>query len=214
MIDSVERTSGLRFAGLLAALILLPTPGVAGNSPSCPEGGTKIDLEGPAEFSCGEGEVLTGICVKAGRDGFGVGDGEAGNGSGCYAFSGVGGAAGSVAGGGTGPDCKTISHTVYYCGPGEPEPEPFCGDGVIEGIEQCDPPGRIDELLVCNEECQIVEVPSPEPEPFCGNQIIEAGEDCDPPGRIDELFSCSETCQIIEDPLGGGGEEPGGEEPN
>lgn len=144
--------------------------------------------------------------MKAGRDGFGVGDGEAGNGSGCYEYTGIGGSVGSVSGGGTGRDCKDISHSVFYCSPGEPPHEPVCGDFVIEGVEQCDPPGRINEQLICNEACMIIEVPEPDPEPVCGNGIVEAGEACDSPGSLGEGLVCTESCQI--------GEGPGGEVPN
>ena len=208
MLWTPKRTTTLWWcAAALAGLLLLPSMTFAGND-ACPDGGTKLDIEGPAGFSCGEGEVLTGICAKAGRGGFGVGDGDPGSGAGCYEYSGIGDSAGSVGGGGTGRDCKTISHSVFYCGPGEPPNDPVCGDGVLEGDEQCEPPGRIDELFVCNEACQIIEVPLPDPDPVCGNGEVEAGEACDPPGRIDPLFVCTEGCQIMEDPSGG--EEPGG----
>lgn len=170
----------------------------------CVEGGVKIDRPGPRSFECFEGEVVTGICVKAGTDAWGVGEGDRGDGAGCYEFSGLGTATGSVTGGGTGPDCKEISYSTFYCEPGE-VPEPVCGDGKVEGDEQCDPPGRIDEVLVCNEECRLVEVPEPEPEPVCGNGVVEAGESCDPPGVIDERLLCTESCQIRERH----GEEPG-----
>lgn len=58
-IDIVQETTQtlrtfLRRAALVAALLLLPTVGLAGKPPYCPEGGTKIDVEGPVGFSCGE----------------------------------------------------------------------------------------------------------------------------------------------------------------
>lgn len=173
---------------------------------ACPEGGTKIDEPGPASFECPAGEVVTGICVKAGVPGYGVGDGETANGPGCYEYSGLETPLGMVGGGGTGRDCKDISFSVFYCSPGEPPPEPVCGNEVVEAGEQCDPPGRIDEVLVCNDMCQVVELPEPEPEPVCGNEVVEAGESCDPPGRIDALFVCDETCHVVEDPIEAGGE--------
>ena len=173
----------------------------------CVEGGVKIDRPGPQRFECFEGEVVSGICVKAGLETFGVGDG--GEDAGCYVFSELGTTEGSVSGGGTGRECKDISYTTFYCEPGE-VPEPVCGDGQVEGEEQCDPPGRIDELLVCNEACRLVEMPEPE-EPVCGNEIVEAGEACDPPGRIDELLVCTEGCQIVEQPAEGGNGAEGSE---
>lgn len=171
----------------------------------CADGGIKVDRPGPQHFECFEGEVVTGVCVKAGTQTFGVGTGDGGRGEGCYTLSGIGTSTGSTAGGGTSSECKDISYSTFYCEPGEPS-HPECGNGVVEGSEQCDPPGRIDEILVCSEICEIVEVPLPDPEPVCGNEIIEAGESCDPPGVINELFSCSETCQVIEHPSSGGSE--------
>jgi hypothetical protein len=189
----------LLLTGIVAFALFVAPPASAGQDP-CPEGGTKVDAEGPMSFSCGEGQVITGICIKAGRGGFGVGEGDIGEGEGCYDFSDLGGSVGSVSGGGTGRDCKTISHSRFFCGPGEPPPrDPVCGDGIVEGEEQCDPPGRIDELLVCNDACRFVESPPPT-EPVCGNGEVEAGEQCDPPGQLGEGLICTDGCQITEGP--------------
>jgi hypothetical protein len=190
-----------------AALALAAVQGVGASRASaaapgqtaCPEGGIKVDEAGPAAFECREGRVVTGICVKAGTKGYGVGAGETANGPGCYAYEGVGAPIGAVLGGGTGRSCKEISFSVFYCG--EPPAEPVCGNEVVEEGEQCDPPGRIDELLVCSESCQLLEVPEPGPEPVCGNEVVEPGESCDPPGRIDEVHVCDATCQLIEEPI-------------
>jgi hypothetical protein len=200
-------------AGLAALQMLAPSAALAGQDP-CPEGGVKIDSGGgPMSFACPEGEVITGICVKAGQAGFCVGDGDPGAGEGCYEFSELGGSVGSVGGGGTGRDCRAISHSHFYCDEGEPPSDPVCGDGVIDEGELCDPPGPINDLLFCNEACQIVEDP-PE-DPVCGNGVTEAGEQCDPPGRIDGDHICTPTCQIVfdeegEDPIcGDGAIDPG-----
>lgn len=58
-----------------------------------------------------------------------------------------------------------------------------CGDGNVEGDEQCDPP---DGGVNCDENCQTIPV-------VCGNGIVQTGEQCDPP---DER-SCDENCQNI-----------------
>jgi len=166
----------------------------------CADGGIKIDRPGPQSFECFKGEVVSGVCLKAGTQTFGVGTGNGGRGEGCYTLSGLGTSTGATAGGGTGPDCKDISYSTFYCEPGEP-PKPACGDGEVEGDEQCDPPGRIDKNLVCNDACQIVEVPEPNPEPVCGNGEVEAGEACDPPGPLGKELVCDEKCQIVEEPV-------------
>jgi hypothetical protein len=94
----------------------------------CPEGGDKIDREGPSAYKCPDGQVLSGICVKAGSavgggnsgpGAFGIGAGDPGTGPGCYVYSELGGPEGSVSGGGTENDCKNISHSSYYCEPGK-----------------------------------------------------------------------------------------------
>jgi cysteine-rich repeat protein len=218
MLRSRFVTATLLLAGL--ALVLAPDAALAKKKKKrvrpappvehCVDGGIKIDRPGPQEFRCFEGEVVTGICVKAGTETWGVGTGDGGDGPGCYSFSELGGSAGSVSGGGTGPECKDISYTSFYCEPGEP-PVPVCGDGIIEGEEQCDPPGRINEGLVCNEACRLVEIPEPEPEPVCGNGVVEAGETCDPPGLLGEGLGCTESCQIVEVPGEGGENGEGGE---
>jgi hypothetical protein len=182
-------------AGLVALQMLAPSEVRAGNNP-CPAGGIKID---GTSLTCPEGEVITGICVKAGRDGFGVGDGETSEGAGCYNFSGLGDSAGSVSGGGTGRNCKSVSNSTFYCSEGG-DPPGFCGDGVVDAGEQCDPPGPFNDDLFCNEACQFVEDP-PE-DPVCGNGVTEAGEGCDPPGPINEDLFCGEDCQIVDDPGG------------
>jgi hypothetical protein len=186
---------GLALAGIVA-FSTLPASNAAAGTEHCPDGGNKIDVGGPMSFTCGEGGVITGICVKAGTKTYGVGDGAAEGGSeGCYEFSALGGSTGSVSGGGTGRDCKAISYSSFYCDEGEPPSEPVCGNEVVEEGEQCDPPGRISEALVCNDACQLVEAPGPDP--VCGNGVVEAGEQCDPPGPITEAFRCSEACQIL-----------------
>jgi hypothetical protein len=82
-----------------------------------PAGEFKIDEAGPQELTCPAGEVVTGICIKAGNAVYGAGGMYDGLPEGCYVFDLEGG---SVSGGGTGRDCKGISHTEFNCGPGEP----------------------------------------------------------------------------------------------
>jgi len=63
----------------------------------------------------------------------------------------------------------------------------FCGDGVIEAGEQCDPPLRGPDGLQCGSNCQLL---------TCGNGVIDPGEQCDPPKSSGTAPLCSQTCQI------------------
>ena len=58
---------------------------------------------------------------------------------------------------------------------------PTCGDGVVEGTEECD--GGAD----CDENCELID-----DEPTCGDGVVEGTEECD--GGAD----CDENCNLIE----------------
>jgi len=71
------------------------------------------------------------------------------------------------------------------------EPGPSCGNGVVEGDEECDidaPDG-----FVCLVNCTLAVAP---PEPVCGNAIVEDGEDCD--GSAPDGFTCVD-CGLVAD---------------
>jgi cysteine-rich repeat protein len=56
---------------------------------------------------------------------------------------------------------------------------PICGNGTIEGDEECDNPDNIN----CTNECTL---------PLCGNGIINDNETCDPPNNS----NCNANCQL------------------
>lgn len=56
---------------------------------------------------------------------------------------------------------------------------PLCGDGWLDGSEACDPP----DGLHCSPECAWI----------CGDGTIQSGEECDPPDGV----ACDASCQII-----------------
>ncbi len=58
-------------------------------------------------------------------------------------------------------------------------PPPVCGDGVVEGGEECDPPDGVH----CDANCQWI----------CGDGVVQSGEECDPPDGV----TCDANCQII-----------------
>ncbi|MBU1239092.1 pre-peptidase C-terminal domain-containing protein [Myxococcota bacterium] len=60
-----------------------------------------------------------------------------------------------------------------------------CGNGVIEGSEQCDD-GNVDDGDGCSALC-LTEVDT------CGDDVVDAGEECDPPDGT----TCDDNCMFI-----------------
>ena len=60
-----------------------------------------------------------------------------------------------------------------------------CGDGVVEGSEQCDPPDGV----TCDASCRKIG------HAVCGNGILEPGEQCDD-GNAVSLDGCSSSCRF------------------
>ena len=109
---------------------------------NCLGGGALKDESGPFTLTAAAGSVIDQVSVKAGPNCLlFIEDGT----DGCYTVSGIGTATVTVTGGGTGPNCKAISHIEATTTPGEPpctiecEPPPC----TIE----CEPPP-------CTEECE------------------------------------------------------------
>ena len=66
---------------------------------------------------------------------------------------------------------------------------PVCGDGKMEGNEQCDDAGNINGDG-CSDHC-LIEIP----DPVCGNNLLEVGEQCEDGNNIDR-DGCSSACAI------------------
>jgi len=76
---------------------------------------------------------------------------------------------------------------------------PYCGDGVTEGDEECDDGNEVDDDD-CSNECLVNT-----PDPYCGDGNLDFGEDCDD-GNNDDGDGCSAVCEIeIPDPYCGDG---------
>jgi len=84
-----------------------------------------------------------------------------------------------------------------------------CGDGVVDGNEQCDVPGQTGQysLTIVGRECR----PDCTLGPYCGDGILQTqfGEECDD-GNNDNGDFCSSICKIEPAGSGGGGSSGGG----
>ena len=69
-------------------------------------------------------------------------------------------------------------------GPATTNPEPVCGNGVVEGAEKCDD-GNTDDADDCTAACEAAR---------CGDGIVQPGEACDD-GNTDDADDCTATCQ-------------------
>ncbi|MEK6675385.1 MAG: thrombospondin type 3 repeat-containing protein [Planctomycetota bacterium] len=64
---------------------------------------------------------------------------------------------------------------------------PVCGNSLVEGAEQCDPPNA----STCDTTCRLIGGPSGN---VCGNGRIDTGEQCEPPSRP----TCTAACQLVQ----------------
>lgn len=82
--------------------------------------------------------------------------------------------------------------TEIYC-----EPQPYCGDNVLDSGEECDD-GNNESGDGCSSEC-LIEIP----EPYCGDGVLDSGEECDD-GNTDDGDGCSSGCLIEKEERRGG----------
>jgi hypothetical protein len=81
----------------------------------CPTGGIKDDSGPTWEATTATDIIILDAVIKAGNETTAfTSDGT----DGCYTVTGLGTCHATVTGGGTGPDCKQISHVVFCTGPG------------------------------------------------------------------------------------------------
>ena len=114
-------------------------------------------------------------------------------------------------GGARGDVIITLERSKYLAGP-TPTPPTLprtiiCGDEIIEGSEECDPPGSVcaAEFFkrgTCSYDCKCVV-----PKPYCGDGIVDPGEECEanadcPEGSYCEYCKClGKEAPIVEKPV-------------
>ena len=70
-------------------------------------------------------------------------------------------------------------------------PEPYCGDGIVNGEEECEYDQDCGEGMICMG-CVCESQP---PEPVCGDYIVNGSEECDD-GNTEDGDGCSANCTI------------------
>lgn len=100
-------------------------------------------------------------------------------------------------------ECKSTDAPEQPEQPEQPSaPEPVCGDGSVEGAEECDEgSANGSPSSACTEICtrkQVAETPAPEPEPRCGDGIVQGEEQCDNGTENSDITpnACRSNCQI------------------
>ena len=69
------------------------------------------------------------------------------------------------------------------------EPQPACGDGVVDAGEECDD-GNVAGADGCSATCRVEPPP-----PACGDGVVNAGEECDD-GNLADADGCSASCTV------------------
>lgn len=92
------------------------TDAKGGATQQCSAGGI-TDERAPYAVTAPEGEVVTGVCVKAGTQMISVSTTNA-----CYTVSGLGSTTATVTKTGTGSNCKDISYATFYTASPTPTP--------------------------------------------------------------------------------------------
>jgi cysteine-rich repeat protein len=124
-------------------------------------------------------------------------------------------------GGASGTIDKTTKHDIShitFCGYENTEPEPYCGDNIINNNEQCDNgesndiqciPDYDESCTYCSDTCEEITISGG----YCGDNILqEPEEQCDGILSVGEYQECSDTCELINIPYCGDGHLDLGEE--
>lgn len=82
------------------------------------------------------------------------------------------------------------------CPDDPPDPGAVCGNGRLEGMEQCDD-GNLRDGDGCAADCRLE--PGTNPSPVCGNGVLEGTEQCDD-GNLRDGDGCTSDCRLDPDP--------------
>lgn len=74
-----------------------------------------------------------------------------------------------------------------------------CGDGIVNGNEQCDGTAGVGGHQVCSDTCSLVDLP------YCGDGIVNGGDECDGLAGVGQHQECSADCKLVNLPYCGDG---------
>ena len=88
--------------------------------------------------------------------------------------------------------CISMAMMMSACNNDNDDNDPICGNGVVEGDEQCDDSNDVDDDECSNTCIKNEQVPL-DNEPKCGDGKVEGDEQCDDSNDVDD-DECSNTC--------------------
>ena len=82
----------------------------------------------------------------------------------------------------------------------------YCGDGILNGTEQCDGTAGLGAHQACSSTCTLINLP------YCGDGMVNGGEQCDGTTGVGSHQQCSSGCTLINLPYCGDGVKNGTEQ--
>lgn len=82
----------------------------------------------------------------------------------------------------------------------------YCGDGIINGTEQCDGTAGVGAHQACSSACTLINLP------YCGDGMVNGSEQCDGVAGVGLHQECSAQCALVNLPYCGDGVKNGTEQ--